>query len=88
VWHCDNDTRAAWERREEATVTNRAAYDVEVGEMSEQDAAEVFDGIARRELGISGREFLDRWDAGEYRSTDRDDLDGLSEVVAGMSLVR
>ncbi len=56
--------------------------------MSEQDAAEVFDGIARRELGISGREFLDRWDAGEYRSTDRDDLDGLSEVVAGMSRVR
>ena len=56
--------------------------------MSEHDAAEVFDGIARRELGISGQEFLDRWDAGEYRSTDRDDLDGLSEVVAAMSLVR
>ncbi|MGH3614386.1 MAG: hypothetical protein ACRDRK_17715, partial [Pseudonocardia sp.] len=71
-----------------ATVTNRAAYDVEVGEMSEQDAAEVFDGIARRELGISGQEFLDRWDAGEYESTDRDDIDGLSEVVSAMSLVR
>ena len=69
-------------------MTNRAAYDVEVDEMSEQDAAEVFDGIARRELGISGQEFLDRWDAGEYRSTDRDDVDGLSEVVAAMSLVR
>jgi hypothetical protein len=73
---------------EGVAMTNRAAYDVEVGEMSEQDAAEVFDGIARRKLGISGQEFLDRWDAGEYRSCDRDDLDGLSEVIAAMSLVR
>lgn len=69
-------------------MSNRAAYDVEVNDMSEQDAAEVFDGIARRELGISGSEFLRRWDAGEYESTDRDDLDGLSEVIAAMSLVR
>jgi hypothetical protein len=69
-------------------MTNRAAYDVEVGQMSEQDAGEVFDGIARRELGISGSEFLHRWDAGEYQETDRDDVDGLSEVVAAMSLVR
>jgi len=69
-------------------VINRTAYDVEVGEMSEQDAAEVFDGITRRELGSDGPEFLDRWDAGESQSTDRDDLDGLSEVVAAMSLVR
>jgi hypothetical protein len=69
-------------------MTNRAAYDVEVSQMSEQDAGEVFDGIARRELNISGGEFLRRWDAGEYDSTDRDDIDGLSEVVAAMSLVR
>lgn len=69
-------------------MTNRTSYDVEVGEMSEQDAAGVFDEIARRELSISGQEFLDRWDAGEYRSIDRDDVDGLSEVVAAMSLVR
>jgi hypothetical protein len=69
-------------------MANQAAYDVEVSEMSEQDAAEVFDGIARRELGISGSEFLARWDAGDYQTTDRDDLDGLSEVVAAMSLIR
>lgn len=64
------------------------AYDVEVDQMSEQAAGEVFDGIARRELGISGSEFLQRWDAGEYQETDRDDVDGLSEVVAAMPLVR
>ena len=67
---------------------DRAAYDVEVDQMSEQAASEVFDGIVRRELGISGPEFLQRWDAGEYQETDRDDMDGLSEVVAAMPLVR
>jgi len=44
---------------------DQTAYDVEVDQMSEQAAGEVFDGIARRELGISGSEFLQRWDAGE-----------------------
>lgn len=46
---------------------DRAAYDVEVDQMSEQAAGEVFDGIARRELGISGSEFLQRWDADSPR---------------------
>ena len=69
-------------------MTNQVSYDVEVCQMSEQEAGEVFDGIARRELGVSGPEFLRRWDAGEYASTDRDELDGLSEVAAAMSLVR
>lgn len=69
-------------------MTNQAAFGVEVEQMREQDAAEVFDGITRRELGISGSEFLKRWDAGAYSDTDRDDIDGLSEVVAAMSLVR
>ena len=67
---------------------DRTAYDVEVDQMSEQAAGEVFDGIARRELGISGSEFLQRWDAGEYQETDRDDVDGLSEVIAAIPLVR
>lgn len=74
--------------REGSDMTNRAAYDVEVDQMSEQDAGEVFDGISRRELGISGAEFLRQWDAGTYQTTDRDDIDGLSEVIAAMSLIR
>jgi hypothetical protein len=32
----------------------------------EDEARELFDQTARRELGISGEEFLRRWDAGEY----------------------
>jgi hypothetical protein len=31
-----------------------------------EEAREIFDRRARMELGISGEEFLRRWDAGEY----------------------
>lgn len=67
---------------------SRAVEDVQVNELSEQEAADVFDGICRRELSISGAEFLRRWDAGEYREVDVDDVDGLPDVVAVISLVR
>ena len=33
-----------------------------------EEAREIFDRRARMELGISGEEFLRRWDAGEYDS--------------------
>lgn len=32
-----------------------------------EEAREIFDRQARETLGISGDEFLRRWDAGEYR---------------------
>jgi hypothetical protein len=56
--------------------------------LSEQEAADVFDGICRRELKISGSDFLNRWDAGTYRGVDVDEIDGLPDVVAAISLVR
>ena len=34
---------------------------------TEQEGRALFDYQARKELGISGEEFLGRWDAGEYR---------------------
>lgn len=38
-----------------------------------QESADLFDARARRELGVSGREFLRRWNAGEYAdASDRD----------------
>ena len=36
-------------------------------ELSPERAAALFDQVARRIVGISGKEFLARWDAGEYR---------------------
>jgi hypothetical protein len=35
-------------------------------EIGDKDAEEIFNEVARRKLGISGDEFLRRWDAGKY----------------------
>lgn len=35
--------------------------------LSDEEASADFDAQARRWLGISGDEFLRRWDAGDYR---------------------
>ncbi|MEX2238057.1 MAG: hypothetical protein WEB00_11030 [Dehalococcoidia bacterium] len=34
--------------------------------VTDEEAREIFEEIAQRELGISGEEFLRRYDAGEY----------------------
>jgi|AntDryMetagUQ889_1029465.scaffolds.fasta_scaffold04508_1 hypothetical protein len=65
-----------------------AAEDVQVTELSEQEAEDLFDGICQRELHMSGSEFLRRWDVGQYRDVDVDQVDGLTDVVAAISLVR
>jgi hypothetical protein len=41
--------------------------DVDARELTEEEGRRHFDEAARRELGISGEEFLRRWDAGEYQ---------------------
>ena len=69
-------------------MASHAATDGQVSELSGQDAGEVFDGIYRRELKISGPEFLSRWDAGVYRDVDVDNVDGLPDAVAAISMVR
>ncbi|MDQ2651966.1 MAG: hypothetical protein M3Z20_02880 [Chloroflexota bacterium] len=35
--------------------------------LTEEQSADLFDREARKALGISGEEFLRRWDAGEFR---------------------
>jgi hypothetical protein len=57
-------------------------------ELDEQQAADLFDRICQREMGISGAEFLARWDAGLYRGVDVDDVDGLPDVVAALPSIR
>ncbi len=34
---------------------------------TKQEGRDLFDYQARKQLGISGQEFLERWDAGEYQ---------------------
>ena len=52
------------------------------------EAFDMFDAVCRRALDLSGSEFLRRWDAGQYEHVDVDDVDGLSEVVASIPMVR
>ena len=49
-------------------MTTRTSGDVvpEVHELSVEEGAVLFDKTARKLLGISGQEFLARWDRGEY----------------------
>lgn len=44
--------------------------------LTDAAAAEMFDNTARRELGVSGAEFVRRWEAGEYADATDDDPQG------------
>jgi hypothetical protein len=67
---------------------SRAASDVQVKELDEVAGSDLFDRICQREMGISGSEFLQRWDKDEYADTDVDAVPGLADVVMVLPLVR
>lgn len=52
---------------------------------SDEEAWDLFDQNARREVGISGEEFLRRWDNGEYQSI-QDDREGRKVMRVAMLL--
>lgn len=60
----------------------------EIVELNDQEAAEAFDGIAQREMGMSGRDFVRRWDAGEWAGHRMDDVQGLVATWMALPLVR
>jgi hypothetical protein len=62
--------------------------DIKVVYMTEDDAVEAFDRTARREMDMSGADFLRRWDAGEWADADLDDVPGLVDVWMMLPLVR
>lgn len=43
---------------------------VTVEELTPEEGRKLFDRVAHETLGISGEEFLRRWDAGEYANSD------------------
>ena len=51
-------------------MTDAADPAVAVEELSREDGREMFGRAARGTLGISGEEFLARWDAGDYADAD------------------
>jgi hypothetical protein len=66
----------------------QAACESEIVELSHEEATQAFDAVARREMGISGAEFLRRWDAGAYAGRRMDEIKGLVATWMVMSLVR
>jgi hypothetical protein len=71
-----------------AGMSSKAACESEIEELSPAEAAEAFDTVARREMGISGTEFLRRWDAGEYAGQPMDEVPGLVATWMVIGLVR
>lgn len=45
-----------------------------VEEVTREEGARLFDDVARRFLGMSGPDFLSRWDAGAFRGDDRNEV--------------
>ena len=60
---------------------------VEHPELTLEEGPQIFDRAARRRFGMSGEEFLHRWDAGEFRENPDDSLD-LMHVLMLLPLVR
>lgn len=56
--------------------------------MSAKEYDDLFDRIARKNMGISGAEFLRRWDAGEFEGVDWDSIEGLRAVAMAVPLAR
>jgi len=50
--------------------TTKALDAGDVREANAEEGRELFDQRARATLGISGEEFLRRWDAGDYAESD------------------
>jgi hypothetical protein len=47
-----------------------ADHGIEVVELSREEGRAMLDRAARQDLGISGDEFLAKWDAGKYEDAD------------------
>ena len=54
--------------------------------LTEEDYTDLFDRIAKKNMGISGAEFLQRWKSGEYEGVDWDAVPGLRPVAMALPL--
>ncbi|MFF3179779.1 hypothetical protein ACFYVD_08005 [Rhodococcus pyridinivorans] len=60
----------------------------QIVELDAEASADLFDRIARRNMQISGDEFLARWDAGDFEDMDWDEIPGLVDVAMALPLAR
>jgi hypothetical protein len=61
--------------------TTTATGECEVREATAAEGRELFDSRARELLGISGQEFLRRWDDGEYQESTDPDVSTLAVLM-------
>ena len=72
-----------------ATETTEPGTETAIRWLSDDEARAEFDAEARKRLGMSGEEFLRRWDAGEYRDVfDDEEHLGVLLVATLIPLVR
>lgn len=57
------------------------ADEIDVEEVSVQEGHALFDRIARRFLGLSGLEFLARWDRGDFAEDDRPEVTHVAMLI-------
>lgn len=63
------------------TLVARAPGSPVVIELSREEGAALFDGRVRRWLGMSGTEFLERWDAGEFLGSDNPAVMAIATLI-------
>jgi hypothetical protein len=56
--------------------------------MDANEYDDMFDRIAQKNMGVSGLDFLLRWDAGEFEGVDWDSVEGLRAVAMAIPLAR
>ena len=66
-------------QKEELMAVRRSAAhdpadDIEIIELTREEGRAMFDRQARERLGMSGEEFLQKWEAGEIEDPDRNDV--------------
>jgi hypothetical protein len=69
-------------------MSSGTACDVQIVQVAEEDATDMFDEVTQRAMGMAGSEFMQRWDAGEYEGVDFDQVPGLVEVWMYLPFVR
>lgn len=69
-------------------MANDTECQVEIVELTSEDGQTLFDQITQREMGMSGAEFLKRWDDGEWADMNMDEVPGLVEAWIALPFAR
>jgi len=62
-------------------MVKHCAPTVEVEELTEEETWAIFDAESRRVLGISGKEFEEKWRSGELASSDDPRVTGVAMLL-------